>query len=369
MSKQIYFPGLNGIRAIAAMIVLIFHVDQFFRFFELKSLGYHQAGMAGYGVVLFFVLSGFLITYLLLLEKTRYNKINLPKFYMRRILRIWPIFYLAIFITLIILISNPNLIFSGEDQLFVTFTLYTLFLSNIGYGLGLGITTITPLWSVGVEEQFYAFWPFLVNKSKNIFTTLIIVILVYLIIKLVFRFTEYKYIYNIINISCFDCMAIGGVGAYLFYVKSKFLKLIYHPTLQIISWLVLIVSIFYKPLHLFSFIDKEVHALFYIIIILNVSTNKNTIICLENKILDFIGKISYGIYVFHIIVMVLTSYIFTKMIGYHPKGSFLDYAFVYLIVISFTIGISYLSYNYFESYFLKRKVKYTNILSKNSSTI
>jgi peptidoglycan/LPS O-acetylase OafA/YrhL len=366
MSKQIYLPGLNGIRAIAASIVLIFHIDQFFEFFGIASLGYHKTGMAGYGVILFFVLSGFLISYLLLSEKEKYKKIDLPKFYVRRILRIWPIFYLVIIITLLIFFINPTLIYFPKGNECKTFILFSLLLSNVGYGMGLGITTITPLWSVGVEEQFYAFWPFLVNKSKNILRTFISVIVVYFVLKLFFRFIENGYIYDIISLSCFDCMAIGGIGAYLYFIKSKLLKIIYHPILQIIAWSILLVSIFYKPLHLFSIIDKEIHAVFYLII-LNVSTNNKSLIKLENRFLDFIGKISYGMYVFHMIVLVSTSYFLTKIIKYQPTGSISDYLMIYLIVIIGTIGLASLSYYYFESYFLKLKGKYSRIESKNSA--
>lgn len=364
--KQIYLPGLNGIRAIAALIVIVFHIDQFFRYFGLKSIGYHQTGMAGYGVVLFFVLSGFLITFLLLNEKNQFQKIDLPKFYVRRILRIWPIFYLSILITLIIFLFKPDLISFPEGEVIKTFTLYIFFLSNIGYGMNLGITTITPLWSVGVEEQFYAFWPFLVNKSKNILITLVVIIIIYLITKLTFRYLDNKMIFSIINVSCFDCMAIGGIGAYLYFTKSKILNILYHPFIQIIAWSVLFISIFHKPLHLSSLIDKEIHAIFYIIIILNVSTNKKTIINLENKILDFIGKISYGIYVYHLIVIVITSYILDNIINYQVQESVFDYTLVYVAIISCTLILSFLSYTYFESYFLKLKGKYSKIESKSS---
>ena len=155
-------------------------------------------------------------------------------------------------------------------------------------------------------------------------------------------------------------------SSYLYYIKSKLLKVIYHPILQIIAWGVLLVSVLYKPLHLFSFIDKEIHAIFYIIIILNVSTNKKTLLKLENRFLDFIGKISYGMYVFHMIVLVATSYFLTKVLNYQPTGSIPDYFIVYSIVIVGTIVLASLSYYYFESYFLKLKGKYSKIESKNS---
>ncbi len=208
MNKKIHLKGLNGIRAIAAMIVLIFHIDQFISLFGLKSIGFHTTGMAGYGVTLFFVLSGYLITRLLLIEQKEFKKIDLPKFYLRRILRIWPIYYLVILITIIIYLTVPHLINNTEGQVLTTFLLYSFLLSNVGYGLGLGITPITPLWSVEVEEQFYAFWPFLLGKSKNVLKTLIILILVYFSIKLTLRFTDNGVYYRLISLCCFDCMAI-----------------------------------------------------------------------------------------------------------------------------------------------------------------
>lgn len=73
MSNKVHFKGLNDIRAIAAMIVLVFHIDQVIRFFGLKSIGFYQTGMPGYGVTLFFVLSGFLITRLLLIEQNEFQ--------------------------------------------------------------------------------------------------------------------------------------------------------------------------------------------------------------------------------------------------------------------------------------------------------
>jgi peptidoglycan/LPS O-acetylase OafA/YrhL len=96
--NKIYFKGLNEIRAIAALAVLFHHVELYkyrgniFSLYNtplnpfIKSLGKN-------GVYLFFVLSGFLITYLLLTEKSVFNKIDIKKFYIRRMLRIWPLYY------------------------------------------------------------------------------------------------------------------------------------------------------------------------------------------------------------------------------------------------------------------------------------
>lgn len=92
--------GLNGIRAIAAISVLISHMNESLSFFGLSNL--QGLDLAGFGVTMFFALSGYLITYLLLLEKRDYARINVGQFYIRRILRIWPLYYFFLFSRLLL---------------------------------------------------------------------------------------------------------------------------------------------------------------------------------------------------------------------------------------------------------------------------
>ncbi len=366
-NSKIYFPGLNGIRAIAAVIVLIFHIDLSASLFGLSPLGIFSNGMAGYGVLLFFVLSGYLITYLLMAEKEKFQSVSLRKFYIRRILRIWPIYYLVILITIIIILLIPGFLPQSENNLFNTLALYSFFLPNIGFALNYIIPTISPLWSVGVEEQFYAFWPILVNKIQNVLYALLGVIVVYLLIKGGFRYFENGIVYSLVYKTSFDCMAIGGLGAYLAYTKSKYLHILYHPFIQAVAWFVLLSSIVYKPLHLFSFLDMEINAIFYVIIILNVSTNIKTIINLEYHVFDYIGKISYGIYVFHMTILFFISFIIKHVLQLKFAGTFTDYFVVYSTCILSTIMVARFSYNHFESFFLRFKNGFSKILSTNAS--
>jgi peptidoglycan/LPS O-acetylase OafA/YrhL len=365
MLKKVYFPGLNGIRAIAAMIVIFFHIDQFSYYFQLPSIGFYRTGMAGYGVTLFFVLSGYLITNLLLLEKQEFNRIDLRKFYLRRIFRIWPIYYLIIIASIFIIIFVPDIIKVGPENLLTTLLLYSLLLSNIGFGLGLGFTTISPLWSIGVEEQFYLFWPVIINKSSKVLRSLFLILFIYLTFKFVFRIFENGIIYNIISLSSFSCMAIGGIGAYLVNSKSKYLSFVFNPISQIMAWSLFLVSIAFKPLHFFSFIDKEINSLIYIVLIVNVSANKKTIINLENKVFDFVGKISYGIYIYHMVILVLLSNVLNYFRLKLTPGV-IGYFYMYFLVLVTTIIVATISYNYFESYFLKLKLNYSKIKSVNS---
>ena len=142
--ERIYFPNLNGLRFIAAFLVIIHHIEQIKSFLKIDN--YLEVipfvGIIGkLGVVLFFVLSGFLITYLLLAEEQKYKKISIKKFYIRRILRIWPLYFLIILLSLLIL---PNIsIFTlpgfGKDvvhqYLFFKIILYAVFFPNLVFTL------------------------------------------------------------------------------------------------------------------------------------------------------------------------------------------------------------------------------------------
>ncbi len=114
--KTVYFPGLNGLRALAALSVLWGHTFQdTFGIWKTSAgniLPSHNFFSID-GVTLFFVISGFLITYLLLKELDKTNTINIPKFYMRRILRIWPIYYGYIIACIAILAILPTLLGGG----------------------------------------------------------------------------------------------------------------------------------------------------------------------------------------------------------------------------------------------------------------
>jgi peptidoglycan/LPS O-acetylase OafA/YrhL len=371
--NKVHFPGLNGIRALAAMIVIIFHTDQWSHYFGIESLGFWDKRMQTYAVILFFVLSGFLITYLLLKEKEQFHKIHYKKFYIRRILRIWPVYYTVLIVGIALLYAFPTQIQQGPAQdLPITLLFYSALLPNIGFMYGYFPDLIVILWSVGAEEQFYAFWPFLINKSKNVLKGLLIFLFVFLLIKYLAGTGRVSFslfdLNSILFFMPFDCMAIGAIGACLYNAKSKLLSVIYHPLIQIASWTWLLYSIFIYPINLpfFIYFDKDYHALVYAILILNVATNEKTLITLENKVFNFLGKISYGIYAYHFIVLFIISLVLRNFIP-QIEIPFLQRLILFGSEIGATILLSYISYTYFESWFLKRKNKYMLIKSSNET--
>jgi len=102
--KHTHFPNLDALRGIAAGVVVLSHIELLKPNFNLKTLPFNSLLKTGgsIAVTLFFVLSGFLITYLLMNEKEKKQKIFLKEFYIRRSLRLWPLFYLTFFICYII---------------------------------------------------------------------------------------------------------------------------------------------------------------------------------------------------------------------------------------------------------------------------
>lgn len=357
--SAIYFKGLNGVRAIASLIVVVSHVDQFSELFQIKSIGFYEHGMGGLAVDMFFVLSGFLITYLLFLEKNKVGKVEIKKFYLRRIFRIWPIYYLSIALSLLLI--SVKIIPSVED-LWASVGYYSFFMPNVAFVLNLSISSITPLWSVGVEEQFYLLWPHIINRSVNYLRVFIGFYLSWMILKLALYIfaSPASSAYELIAYTRLNILCIGAMGAYLVHSKHWFLNIVYRKEAQIISWGILVYSVLVKPLHVFSFFDSDLNAIFYLVIILNVATNTRSLLSLDNTIMNFLGRISYGMYVYHSIIIFLVSQLFIR---YHFSA---NHAVVYALIVAATIILSAFSYYYFEKWFLTLKKNYTIIPSSNT---
>ena len=350
VTETVYFPGLNGIRAIAALLVVCSHISM-----GLGSLGfrgYHSIDMAGYGVTMFFVLSGYLITYLLLIEYEKNKQISYRKFYMRRILRIWPIYYLSI------LIALACMYFFGQRPDATGLFFYIFMMANVPFVFGGALSFVAQLWSVGVEEQFYLFWPWLFKKRVHLLKIMLGIIILYMILRIVLRVTENGPFYTLLGLTRFHCMAIGGIGALVVFEQRDILKYVYHPAVQIFCWIVVIVSL-YQPFHIFSIIDGELYALIFLVMIINVSTNPRSIIKLENKLLNWLGKISYGIYVYHMFAVAL---VFALLKG-RINISYLSMALIYAGVLGFTFVSAHISYSYIERFFLNLKHKFSMVKS------
>lgn len=352
---KVYFPGLNGLRFLAAFGVIIHHIEmhKFYmgypNFWDVQFV----LNLGHLGVSLFFVLSGFLITYLLLAEQNEFGSINVKQFYIRRIFRIWPLYY-GLLIILAVVLPSLDLPLMGKVHggfTPLTFALYFFMLPNVVYAFGWQVAGMYQGWSVGVEEQFYLVWPVLMKKFKD---QILWIFLVIVLGKALFYI--YGWHFDSKALSKFmagfqiEKMMMGGLGAYLvFYKRERILNWLYRPYMQVLNWVGIGVIALFKfdhPLY------NVAEGCLFAILILNIACNPHSLLKLENKVFDALGKISYGLYMFHPIVISLTGLYFVSS------------APLYSVSILGTFALSWLSYRYFETPFLRLKNKHALIPSR-----
>ncbi|MBL1213697.1 MAG: acyltransferase [Ignavibacteriae bacterium] len=372
-----FFEGLNGLRFIAAYLVVIHHAEQIrlkYGLFNLKQFTVFNNG--GIAVTFFFVLSGFLITYLLLKEETKTGDISVRNFYIRRVLRIWPLYYLLVLIGTVLL---PFILefFNYNYQMPYTFgetigyfVFFMPFVVNILYGTHL----LDPLWSIGVEEIYYLMWAPLTKFFKKYFLQLIIAIFIIKVIIMAFSYLGYfnDVARQIIGLLKFEAMAIGAFGAYYIYYTEKPIesRWFFSNAIQfaVFSFLVskfLLQSFLIEHIPQFTilfttpiFSELLLMAAFCWIII-SVSLNPKSFVKLNNKYLDYLGDISYGIYMYHMITIFAIVLFLKNFLNGLPNS--VSTILFYIIVTFFVILISAISKSIFENKFLKLKKKFERV--------
>jgi peptidoglycan/LPS O-acetylase OafA/YrhL len=372
-NNKVYFKNLNAVRFIAAFLVIIHHIEQFKSLFNLKNaMGNEFIEIIGkLGVVMFFVLSGFLISFLIFKEKELTNTISVRNFYIRRILKIWPLYFVIVFAAFYIFphlgfFSIPNAKGNVSDDFFVKILLYAFFLPNLALRLFAAIPYVSHVWSIGAEEQFYLIWPVLNKRINNKWMLMFGVITVYLIIKfslmLVSGSSTIKVISAFWGSTPIDCMAIGGLFALTIFEKTKFTARIRALIFtKIAQWMTLILTAtliaFGVKIPIFHY---EFYSVLFGILICNFAANDHRIFSMENKLFNYLGKISYGLYMYHPIVIVAVI----KSLQYF--GIITNYA-IFPLVILLVVALSALSYEYFEKWFISLKSKYSKLVSGNEA--
>ena len=393
--KKIFFNGLNELRAFAALSVIFHHIellkrgDHVSNLLESSFFHYFIERLGKNGVNLFFVLSGFLITYLLLKEKEKHQTILFKKFFLRRIFRIWPLYYLVLMISFLLipflantyqifqksswylyLISNPH------NYSIEAFLLYLLFLPNVALNhFEIIIPGCSQAWSVGVEEQFYILWPLLIFifSRKKIVWIFLLIILGYIFCNLFFQPALYSRITNFISVKIiiipiifetvkiipFEFMAIGAIGGYLYAYHRE--KIIFFSKSKYAYFLILglIFVLLFFSITTKYFQNIILSFLFLCLILITVEDDNSVVF--RNKKMMYLGKISYGIYMYHPFVMFLV-FPFANTYFKDNDSTLYYNLFVYSFVFCITILLSHLSYKYFESVFIKIKdTKYKSL--------
>jgi len=346
-----HLQGLDTLRAIAALIVVWGHIELLINRSFAKDQLINISPNGHLAVILFFVLSGFLITYLLVKEKEKNGSISLKNFYLRRILRIWPVYY--------IVIISSFLLIKADYSLKSSLLCLSIF-PNIAHSLKIGWPSSPQIWSIGVEEQFYMFWPllFIMIPAKKIRPVLLLFFIGYSILPHAIGFINNRLIQNDEFISFtykffystkFNCMAIGAFLGYSF-AKDKFNFKWLQNKLICISIFLTTMLLWFSGFELKYFTDEVYSVLFGIMIL---SLVKNPKIKIDTKISSFLGRISYGIYMYHwIVILIVLKFI-------HPNPSnIINLSIIYILSFSLTVLVSWLSHISVERFFLKMKKKY-----------
>lgn len=369
--ERVYFNNLYGLRFIAALMVFVAHVERIKYASNLPNMNAVPAVFksGGTGVTLFFVLSGFLITSLLLEERRHAGRIDVWNFYIRRALRIWPLYFLTVAVTFFLLpclgVAGSYPIQPERSAWWLTLAGYLFFVPNVVQHILPVVPYAGHLWSIGVEEQFYVLWPLLL-ASKHFVRWIAYIILGLLAINL--SLFELNRIHadstGILNLKNFfynfrfHSMAIGGCGALLLFRKHELLAAIYAREVQLAA---LGLSIYFLATPQFLLLYEELQSLCFVIVIMNCVGNAESVYRLETAWLRYLGKISYGIYMFHVLAIKIVLNCMSSLDEF--EGTVVENTTLYLLSFAFTIALASISYHFFERRFLLLKERYSSITS------
>jgi peptidoglycan/LPS O-acetylase OafA/YrhL len=350
--KSVYYRGFDGLRAISIAFVLLTHLGLYHSLNLPYKERWFQLVSGAAGVQVFFVLSGFLITDLLLREKRRSQTVSLRKFYIRRCLRIIPCF--AVFLLVVAFIAHFSTIvnFSRAAWLFTALYLYN-FTSRANYSGVLGHT-----WSLAVEEHFYLVWPLLAKfvPAKRLLITTCVLIIVMVGVKfgvlrseaLTSRFFPDRW-----TVPAAIPILVGCSLALLLTVttRRRYLHLLQEKKILAVGGL-LYVSPMWVPHVLFPALSA-VQAVGIALVLSWILQHPDALVTslLEMRPVAFIGRISYGIYIWQ-------GFFLMTGPGTHSNRLWAQ-MFPQNIILTLTTAM--ISYFFIEAPFLRLKDRFSRI--------
>ncbi len=375
--SKTYFRSLDVIRLIAATMVVLQHsfADSISHISPKGSFFYNFLSIfcdGSAGVSLFFVLSGFLITYLLIKESEKNGKVNVLYFYTRRVLRIWPLYFTVLILVFLVYPLARGFLNVGMEYCTRPW-MYFVFLGNFDLiQVFKHCTDVTLLsqnitWSVAIEEQFYLFWPlvFFIAPKK---------LWIYVMIGLFGFSIVFKWIFikdvPVLYFHTFSVLfelVIGSIAAYLTFYNTRFkdfFRIKAGMKFCILVGCIIILKMLgaYEVLGVYSYgVFKSLcSVLFAGLITAQLVLNDQSAWSFSRfSLFSKWGVFTYGIYMLHPIVLNFVSYFLHRI---HISQTTLFFGVLqFICCFTLTLFVSFLSYRYFESFFLKLKRKFTLI--------
>ncbi len=361
-----YRPGLDILRALAFLLVFFTHgyVSHLDKATQLGALG--RTGE--FGVAIFFFLSSYLITELLLREKRLSGTIAIPAFYARRVLRIWPLYFAMIALCWSIgLVSH-----SHHVSLAWGMSLVLLFTNwyTVGHGYPPGF--LYPLWSLSIEEQFYLLWPFLVkflSPGDLLKVTAFFILAAYVVLAhLLGQGQSLDPAVWANSIVQFQFFALGAALAVVLHGRVPKLSRLFRGMLFCSGLLCL------RAAQAAVYVGNPAGTPTFATIAPRFLIALAGCLCLFFSFVGspagrlqrpfiYLGKISYGLYVFHILWLGVVRNGMKYLVGDHLRP-FASESLIMAIALPATIVTAALSYRYLESPFLRLKKRFTIVRSR-----
>jgi peptidoglycan/LPS O-acetylase OafA/YrhL len=365
--QRVYFRNLDVLRFFAAYLIVLLHCVFGWKAFFGHPAAISSPGIAGrlelvvnnfsFGVDIFFLISGFLITFLLLSELENNGKVDVTRFYIRRAFRIWPLYFLLVLVA-------PLLTYFFYEQS-PSYLHQFLFAGNFGViSEGTKSAATDHLWSICIEEHFYLFCPLLIAfiPIKRIPQFLLGVICLCIFFRAYVSLTDQNYGMTLYmhTLSRIDVLAMGSLFGYLFYYnKIKFDHPLPVRAMVYLVFVALFLMVSYNECGtLFTASFKK-----YFFVLLaaywagNFLFNPDAKLAITRPgILHYAGKVSYGIYMYNPVIIFLILKFFK---AYSIQNYFLFFSLVHL-VLAITV---FASYRFIELPFLQLKEKYAVIKS------
>ena len=347
-----YIKGFDALRGISIILVLLTHLGLYHHLPENHFLKHRiwQLISGSSGVQIFFTLSGFLITKILLKELNEFKNIHFKGFYIRRILRLFPA--LLVFYSIIAIQMQFGLIESTKVGFLYSFFYFYNFVPNQFYTGELGHT-----WSLALEEQYYLIWPLVINfLSKKKGVLFILFILITCIISI--HIYPYLTIANNFKLERWFIPAVGPIiiGSFFAWMIDKNEKKfnVYFEQKQLSLWVGITLFLFplYTPIMKLSFLFQSIGISIILIWIMFNQESRLTKI-LSVKGLTYLGTISYGLYVY--------QGLFLKT---GPSGTLWIQKFPQNIMLTFLTAI--ISFHLLEKPILKLKNKYKRTITNKN---
>ncbi len=364
MKQKKYFPQLDAIRGLSFLCVFFFHAYKPILGNSVieKILAYVYSNLT-LSIDVFFVLSSFLLTFLGISEYQKYGKFSFKNYFIRRALRIWPLYYLLMFFSFVIL--KKIALYSGLQLTLPPSGWYLFFIANY-YSIG-HVFFLQVLWTLSVEEQFYLVWGICLTLfQKKLKTVILLFILVSVIFNLWGGIQNLSIYFHTLTY-LFDMMA-GAYAALCVYNKSNIVKVLQRLSgLKSVLFYLILIPFFIGCYfisgslneilnNIFSVMMRFAFIIYCCLVIIDQMVNEQRIFDFaKNRIIVYTGKISYGLYCFHGFVISICGIVIQKYKIEIPS------VFLLFILLIITFIVASLSYYIIEKPFLKLKGKLARV--------